>query len=191
MGPYAEVNHYPFDLGGIAGIRRFLERVYGLTEHVIEKEALETTRLLHKTIKKVSEDILDLKFNTAISAMMIYINQAEKVGLSQESYETFITVLSPFAPHICEELWNNVHSSSIHSENFPIFDESLTKDESVTIGVQINGTLRGDVTISPEASETEAVKAVEANEKFAAKLQEGSVAKIIYVPGRILNFIIK
>jgi leucyl-tRNA synthetase len=88
MGPYAETANYPWDMGGIAGIRRFLERVHGLDEHIVELESEEATRILHKTINKVSGDIPQFKFNTAISAMMIFINHAEKSGLSKESYES-------------------------------------------------------------------------------------------------------
>lgn len=191
MGPYGEVNHYPFDLGGIAGIRRFLERVNGLFEHVSDPEPEEMTRALHKMLKKITEDISDFKFNTAISEMMIYVNTVEKSGLSKESYRIFLRVLAPFAPHLTEDLWHAVgNTSSIHSEHYPVFDAALATDTEVTIGVQINGKLRGEITVAPTASEEEVLKAVNENPNLKDKLESGEVKKVIYVPGRILNIII-
>ncbi len=191
MGPYAEVNSYPFDLGGIAGIHRFLERVNGLDEHFVEEESEETTALLHKTIKKVREDVVEFKFNTAISAMMVYINHVEKAGLTRPNYGTLLQLLAPFAPFLAEELWSKHHDSSVHLETYPEFEENLTKDETVVIGVQINGKLRGDIELSPDATEEVAVNMAKNNAKLQAKLDSKEVVKIIYVPGRILNFILK
>jgi len=131
----------------LAGARRFLERVNGLNEHVLDgdvDESTETIRQLNKTIKKVSEDIEAFKFNTAVSAMMIFINVAEKEGLSDNTYATFLQLLAPFAPHLTEELWrDHGMSDSIHLATFPEFDPTLAKDDLVTIGVQINGKMRG------------------------------------------------
>ncbi|MCB9819318.1 leucine--tRNA ligase [Candidatus Nomurabacteria bacterium] len=192
MGPYGEVANYPWDMGGIAGLRRFLERVAGLTEHIKPEEQAVVTKLLHKTIKKVGSDIASYKFNTAISAMMIFVNLAEKDGLTEGSYKTFLKLLAPFAPHLTEELWSNLgNSGSIHIENFPVADESLAKDDEVTIGIQINGKSRGEVTLGVETGEDEAValaKSVSAVEKY---LVDTEVVKVIYVPGRIINFIVK
>src|SRR5690606_14054766 len=115
MGPYGEVTNYPWDMGGIAGLRRFLERVNGLDAHVQETEAESVTRLLHKTIKKVRGDIETYKFNTAISAMMIFVNAAEKDGLTSSTYRTFLKLLAPFAPHLTEELFSaGREGDSIH-----------------------------------------------------------------------------
>ena len=189
MGPYQGTN-YPWDLGGVAGLRRFLERVYGLTEHITDKEPKEATNLLHKTIKKVSEDIAAFKFNTAISAMMIFVNQAEKTGLTLESHSDFLRILAPFAPHITEELWHEAGNiESIHKTNFPVFDAELAKDNAVTIGVQINGKHRGEITISPEASQDEAWEALQNSPDLQNRIASFEVKKIIYVPGRILNII--
>lgn len=191
MGPYAEVNSYPFDLGGIAGIRRFLEKVNGLSTHFTEDEPESIKKLLHKTIKKVTLDVSEFKFNTAISAMMIFVNHAEKDGLSKESHDTFVKLLAPFAPHLTEELWSKSHANSVHIEEYPRFDESLAKDDEVTIGVQINGKLRAQITLSPEADEELAVKKAETEKKILDYLEAGKLLKTIYVPGRILNFIVK
>jgi leucyl-tRNA synthetase len=189
MGPY-EGSNYPWDMGGLAGVRRFLERVYGLAERLSEKEPEAVTRRLHQTIKKVGEDIIALKFNTAISAMMIFVNLAEKEGVSKKTLSTFITVLAPFAPHLTEELWERLGMvSSVHLEAFPDFDPKLALEREVTIGVQINGKLRGSITLAPEASEKEAVAAARAAAELAARLEAVEVKKVVYVPGRILNFI--
>ncbi len=191
MGPY-EGNNYPWDMGGIAGVRRFLERAYGLTEHFVEAESEEITRTLHKTLQKIASDIQEFKFNTAISAMMIFVNLAEKQGLTKASYELFIRALAPFAPHITEEIWEELgHTESVHLMKYPVADPDLARDTSVEIGVQINGKLRGSITIAPDAAEAEALAAAKATPALTERLATGDITKIIYVPGRILNLIIK
>jgi leucyl-tRNA synthetase len=188
MGPFE--NTIAWSQDGLAGARRFLERVNGLADHITENTEAETTRQLHKTIKKVSSDIENFKFNTAISSMMIFINTAEKNGISKSDYKTFLAILAPFAPHLTDELWSvSGESSSIHVSNFPSFDENLARDNEVTIGVQINGKVRGDITVSPEAMEEEVMSAAKANEQLAAKLT-GEITKVIYKPGKILNIIV-
>jgi|AntRauTorckE6833_2_1112554.scaffolds.fasta_scaffold00294_21 leucyl-tRNA synthetase len=193
MGPFE--NTIAWSQDGLAGARRFLERVYGLNEHVLDgdvDESEETIRQLHKTIKKVSEDIEGFKFNTAVSAMMIFINTAEKEGLSDQTYSCFLRLLAPFAPHMAEELWRgHGQTESIHTATFPAYDAALAKDEVVTIGVQINGKARGDITLPPDATEAEAMKLVQADTSLTAKLGDAEIAKIIYVPGRILNILQK
>jgi leucyl-tRNA synthetase len=191
MGPYEGAN-YPFDLGGIAGLRRFLERVNGLTDHVSPDEDKETLRLLHKTIKKVGSDISTYKFNTAISTMMIFVNQAEKTSISKESLLIFLRLLAPFAPHITDELWQEQgNDSSIHLSAFPEADESLTVDESVTIGVQINGKLRGSVVVAPDAEESLVKQMVLDSADLQKYLETGEMVKFIYVPGRIVNIVLR
>jgi leucyl-tRNA synthetase len=191
MGPYAEGASYPWDMGGIAGIRRFLERAYGLSDHVSETEAKEVTAALHKTIKKVTEDMMALKFNTAISALMIFVNLVEKVGLSRESYRTFLVLLAPLAPHLTEELWSvDGSSDSVHTQSFPTFNPDLIADEVVTIGVQINGKLRGDISIAPDADQETAWNRLQSQPDLAARLDGHTVDKVIYVPGRIMNIIV-
>ena len=190
MGPY-EGNNYPWDMGGIAGIRRFLERVYGLTDHMTESEDEAVTRQLHKTIFKVASDVTEFKFNTAISAMMIFVNMAEKAGLTRNTYETFLKLLAPFAPHLTEEIWQELgHTRSIHEETYPVGDETLARDTSVKIGVQVNGKMRGSITVAPDATENEALAAAKAVSAITSKLAEGEVKKVIYVPGKILNIIV-
>ncbi|MEM9336274.1 MAG: class I tRNA ligase family protein [Patescibacteria group bacterium] len=191
MGPYGETANYPWDMGGIAGIRRFLEKVNGLHEHLADTEPESVTKQLHKTIAKLNDDIPVFKFNTAISAMMVFVNLAEKEGLSKESYRTFLTLLAPFATHLSEELWEQAgNTTSIHREPFPEANKELVKDDEVTIGVQINGKHRGEITIAPDASETIALVAAKADAQLAEKLGASEPKKVIYVPGRILNIII-
>ena len=191
MGPYGESVNYPWDMGGIAGAKRFLERFYGLRAEVKETESEETTRLLHKTVKKITEDIKLYKFNTAISAMMIYINHVEKVGVSLSSYQTFCKLLAPFAPHITEEVWLDLNNKdSVHNESFPSYDPELAKDELVTLGVQINGKVRGQITLSPESNEAEALVLAESEKGIKARIKGKEIMKVIYKPGRILNLII-
>jgi leucyl-tRNA synthetase len=193
MGPFE--NTIAWSQDGLVGARRFLERVYGLSEHVMDGDAVEsgtTIRQLHKTIKKVREDIEDFKFNTAISAMMIFLNVAEKEGLSNDTYNAFLRLLAPFTPHISEELWReHGKPKSVHLAPFPEYDTDLTKDAQLTIGVQINGKVRGEITIEPDATEKKAVDKAKESKQIKAKLSEGTIIKTIYVPGRILNFILK
>ena len=190
MGPY-EGGNYPWDMGGIAGLRRFLERSYGLVDHVTDTNSPDVARQLHKTISKVTSDISEFKFNTAISAMMIFVNLAEKEGLTRPSFESFIKILAPFAPHITEEIWHELgYTTSIHHEAFPVADPELARDTTVVIGVQINGKLRGDVTTSPRSSEAEVLVLVQQNPVLKTRLANAQITKVIYIPGKIINLII-
>lgn len=190
MGPY-EGSNYPWDMGGIAGLRRFLERSYGLADHIGDSEREAVTRQLHKTIKKLTLDIPETKFNTAISALMIFVNLAEKEGITRASYESFVKILAPFAPHLTEQIWHDLgHTTSVHLETYPVADPDLARDVAVVIGVQINGKLRGDITISPTATEAEAMQAVKNNPLLASRLEGASIKKTIYIQGKIMNLII-
>lgn len=223
IGPYNEVGQYPWDLGGIAGVRRFLERVWKLAQKVdiTRRPPLKVTRLpdeqresteqseagiietgsklenlLHKTIKKVGEDIENFKFNTAISAMMIFVNEMEKEVVSskqpvaREFFEIFLKLLSPFAPHMAEELWHKFgNKNSIHTEPWPAYDKRKIADDSVTIVVQINGKVRASFKAPIGISEDEAKeKALSMPE--VKKWLNGSIKKVIFVKGRVLNFVI-
>jgi len=190
MGPYGEVTNYPWDMGGIVGIRRFLDRVYGLKTCVGSDDTHETLKLLHKTIKKVKEDIDTYKFNTAISALMVFVNHVEKAGLTHAMYETFLKLLAPFAPHLTEELWSEEgKATSIHEEAWPLYDPAFTRDERVTIGVQINGKMKGTITISPEASQDEALEILKNDPALSPRIS-APIGKVIYVPGKIINLIL-
>jgi len=189
MGPFE--NTIAWSQDGLAGARRFLERINGLAEHLTDDEPKETLTLLHKTIRKVSDDIEAFKFNTAVSAMMIFLNQAEKDGLSASSYRAFLRLLAPFAPHLADELWAaSGQTGSIHQSEFPAFDETLATDEQVVIGVQINGKVRGEITLAPDADEATAVAAARSIGSISSRLHESDPERVIYVPGRILNLIV-
>ena len=139
---------------------------------------------------KLSKDIPEFKFNTSISAMMIFVNLVEKHTLTQGTYETFLQLLAPFAPHLCEELWEAAgKTTSIHLESFPVADQELAHDTEVTIGVQVNGKMRGSITLAPDASEADAMAAVQADQKLTEKIV-GDTKKIIYIPGKIINIIV-
>ncbi len=190
MGPYGEMANYPWDMGGIVGLRRFLERVYGLQDHVIEAEPLLTSQLLHRTLQKLKSDINAYKFNTAISALMIFVNTAEKSGLTKESYQIFLKLLAPFAPHLADELWHEVgNEHSVHEEAFPEADSELARVDEATIGVQVNGKMRGSITISSNATEEEAVKVALKNTAISERVGKG-ITKVIYKQERILNLIV-
>jgi leucyl-tRNA synthetase len=194
MGPYGESANYPWDMGGIVGIRRFLERVNGLSEHVADTETEETTRLLHKTVKKVTEDVTDYKFNTAISALMVFINHTEKQGLTRESYRTFLRLLAPFAPHLTDELWEiEGLPASLHSDDvrqWPEYEARLAMDQEIMLPVQINGKMRGTVLVSPDADEATVLTAIHSETSISAKIVS-AIQKTIYVKGRIINLILE
>jgi leucyl-tRNA synthetase len=191
MGPYGEMTNYPWDMGGIAGLRRFLERVNGLVDHLVESDSDETLRALNKTIKKVTDDVSLYKFNTAISSLMVFINHAEKAGITKSTYEVFLRLLAIFAPHLTEELWHEAgHTASIHSELWPVADLKYLVETSVVIGVQIDGKLRGTITIAPDASESDAVEAATSDPQISSKITS-AIKKVVFVPGRILNLILE
>lgn len=190
MGPYSEGGNFPWDMGGIAGLRRFLERVYGLTDHVQDTEPQETTKLLHKTIKKVTEDIGAYKFNTAISALMIFVNHVEKTSISTESYRVFLQLLAAFAPHLTEELWAaSGAQGSVHVETWPTPDERLLIEDTVTLGIQINGKMRGTVVVRADATEDTVLALIRSDAQLGQRIV-GEIKKVVYVPGRIMNVIL-
>lgn len=189
MGPYGEMANYPWDMGGIVGLRRFLERVYGLSEHITESESTETTQLIHQTITKVTADIEMYKFNTAISSLMIFLNNAEKVCLSRESYLLFLRLLAPFAPHMAEELWHmGGKTTSVHNEAWPTANASLASSSTVTLSVQVNGKMRGTIVIPTDSDESTTLEALQHDAGFATKIP-AEPTRIIYVKNKIINLI--
>ena len=189
MGPFE--NTVAWSTSSLVGSQRFLERVFGLSAHIVDAEADAVSTLLHKTIAKVASDIETFKFNTAISAMMIFINTAEKEGLTQSSYEMFLKLLAPFAPHITEELWERAGNAySIHAESFPEANAALLVESQVTVGVQVNGKVRGSITIPADADEAMAIEIAKSDESIRRHLEGLSIQKVIYVPKRILNMIV-
>ena len=190
IGPYQEVGSYPWNPDGVVGVRRFLERVWRAQEWVGKNDTLALDSALHKAIKKVGEDAAAMKFNTAISALMIFLNALEKEkAIGKKQWELFLTLLAPFAPHMTEELWQaSGHKKSIHLEAWPEFDEALLIDDEITIAIQINGKTRGEVKV-PAAADKAAIEQA-AKEAAAQRLEGKAISRTIVVPDRLVNFVV-
>jgi len=189
IGPFAEPA--PYSHAGMVGTRRFLEKVMDLPGKVVETESEEVTRALHQLIQKVGEDIETQGYNTAVSALMIFVNAVgDGGGLTRQTLQAFACVLSPFAPHIAEEVWSQVGDGLAMQQPWPAFDAELAKDVVVTLGVQVNGKVRGQVTLAVDATEAQARAAAEADEHVQTYLQGKTVKKFVYVPGRIVSFVV-
>ncbi|MFH1712592.1 MAG: leucine--tRNA ligase [Candidatus Jacksonbacteria bacterium] len=204
MGPLEDAK--PWDTKGIKGVRRFLEKVYKIIQNskfnpaslqgqnYNSKFKIDDTVdvLLHKTIKKVGDDIEAFKFNTAISQLMILVNEMQKCDqLSIINYQLLITLLAPFAPHLAEELWSYFgNKESIFRQKWPEYDVNLIKNDLNTIVVQINGKVRDQFNISVDASSEEVLKQARASRKIQKWLDGQQVKKEIYVPNRIVNFVV-
>lgn len=175
---------------GIVGVVRFLERVWRLQGNIVDEKSPDVERSLHKLIRKVGGDIEELKFNTAIAAMMSFVNEVEKSLITKEQYATFVRILAPFAPHIAEELWEaGGGEGSVHTQAWPVFDESLAKDEEVTIAVQVNGKVRGSVVVANDSDEATVLEVVKGEDKLSRWL-EGEPKKVIFVPNRLINLVL-
>jgi leucyl-tRNA synthetase len=192
MGPLEQTK--PWQTSGIQGVRRFLDRVHALGQRELGEEApdTETAKLVARTVKKVGDDIEALRFNTAISAMMILTNHLNGLQkLPRAAYEPLVLCLSPFAPHLAEELWSQLgHRPSIADVPFPVYDPALIHDETIEIAVQVNGKVRGRVQLTRDATEAEARRVALADENVRKFLEGKPEKKLVYVPGRVLNFIV-
>lgn len=192
IGPYNEVSSFPWNPDSVVGVRRFLERVARFAECVSDEDVPELEPILHRTIKKVGDDIGALKFNTAISQLMIFLNHAEKIRkASRTQWDGFIKLLAPFAPFLAEELWYDVghKKSSVHNAQWPSYDAARLEDATITIAVQINGKTRGQASVAPGSDsvtqEAAATKAVQ------DRLHGKKILRTIVVPGRLVNFVIQ
>ena len=185
----------PWSTSGVRGCRRFLERLWRIQEFLEEDEditpQLETN--IHKTIKKVSEDYENLKYNTAIAAMMTLVNDFYAFGrVTRGDFNVLLMLLNPVAPHITEELWSIHNSNSrLTDQKWPEWDESKTVEDIVEIAVQVNGKVRGKVVLSTDAAQEEARAAAMEDEKVKSFCEGKQIVKVIYVPGRILNIVVK
>ena len=192
MGPLEQVK--PWQTSGIQGVRRFLDRVDALTQRELAdgEGDLETRRIVHRTVKKVGEDIEALRFNTAISAMMIlsnHLNSCEQVP--KIAIEKLVLCVAPFAPHLGEELWERLgHPPSVIDAPWPSFDPALCVDDVVDLPVQVNGKVRGKLKAAKDASEEDVTRAALADENVAKFTDGKTLRKVVYVPGRILNLIV-
>jgi leucyl-tRNA synthetase len=201
MGPLEDKK--PWNAHGIEGVHRFLRKVWrefvGSEDALPEKlaseepESVEITRSLHETIKKVTNDYDNIRYNTALSAMMIFMNNLSKApSLSKESAKSFAQLLAPLAPHLAEEVWAKLGGEgSVARATWPTWDESLLKTDDVKIGLLVNGKARGEATISKTADQATALAAAHSNERVAAHLAGKEIVKVIYVPGKILNVVVR
>ncbi len=192
MGDYGAAT--PWNDNAVKGCKRFLERVSGFVDIISEDadtQKLETP--FHKTIKKVSSDIEDMKFNTAIAALMTLTNDIYAVGkVSKEQVQIFAKLLCPFAPHLCEEIWEVTGGEGFLSvQPWPTYEESKTIEAQTEIGVQINGKLRGTVVIPTGAEKEEVFAIAKADERIASLTEGKTFVKEIYVPNRVVNFVVK
>ena len=191
MGDYASAA--PWNDSSVKGCRRFLERVFALQDIVVPETVKALEAPLHKTIKKVSSDIEEQKFNTAIAALMTFMNEVgreKKIG--KEQLLSFVKLLNPFAPHIAEEIYQaQGGEGSLQLASWPEHDEAKTVDESIEIGVQVNGKLRATVTIPTNCEKEEALALAKSDEKVQAALDGKNLVKEIYVPNKIVNLVVK
>ena len=191
MGDYASAA--PWNDSSVKGCRRFLERVFALQDIVVPETVKALEAPLHKTIKKVSSDIEEQKFNTAIAALMTFMNEVGKEKqIGREQLLSFVKLLNPFAPHIAEEIYQaQGGEGSLQLASWPEHDEAKTVDESIEIGVQVNGKLRATVTIPTDCEKEEALALAKADEKVQAALEGKNLGKEIYVPNKIVNLVVK
>ena len=185
----------PWSTSSIKGCRRFVERIWNLQNSLNDEKGHSRSleRAINKTVKKVTEDIEGMKFNTAIAAMMSLLNETDKVGsISREDYKTIINLLNPFAPHITEELWEMQGFDGFCSlADWPEYDEALCTDSEVEIAVQVNGKLRSRITVAVDADQDTVLAAAKAEQKVADELSGGNIVKEIYIKGKLVNIVVK
>jgi leucyl-tRNA synthetase len=191
IGPFEEVAIW--DEKGIEGVYRFLNRVWNLFQLPFEDRSpkIEQERAIGKAIKKVEQDILTFRFNTAVSALMILLNELSKEKKqNKEILEKFSLILAPFAPHLAEELWAKLGNKvSIHLQPWPVYDAKILEDESITIAVQVNGKIRDSLLVSPFVTEKEVVKMAKSSDRVCKYIEDKEIKKLIYIKGKILSIV--
>ena len=208
MGPFDQAIAWSEE--AIVGPRRFLEKVWRIGQQVLKQknssgltlpgvpvgthtvQNYSVSKLLHKTIKKVSEDIESMRFNTAISAMMILTNEMEKKeNLSQKDFKSFLQILSPFAPHVTEELWHGLgEKKSVNLSTWPKWDESLLMDEEIKIALQVNGKVRAELVIQMNMPEEDIKKKALTNQTIMKHVAGKEPKRVIYVKNRLVNIVL-
>lgn len=197
MGPLEQTK--PWNSRGVSGVHRFLSRIWrlvagdeGLSTTMVDGDPNdETLRQLHRTIKKVTEDTEELRYNTAIAAMMEYVNFLYKLDtVPKSAVAPLVQMLAPYAPHTAEELWERLgNEPSVINAPWPSFEEKWLEDDSYELAVQVMGKLRGEITVPKDADEEAVVKLARANPKVEEHLTGKTIRRVIFVPGRILNFV--
>ena len=186
----------PWSPSSIKGCRRFIERFYNLQTIVIDSDEIrpELEKEFHKTIKKVSDDIENIKFNTAIAALMALINVITNVGsITNKELAVFAILMNPFAPHVTEEIWDvcNLGDGILAEAKWPEYDESKCVDDTVEIVVQVNGKIKAKLVIPADAQQDEAISLAKADEKVMEAISGMNIVKEIYVKGKLVNIVVK
>ncbi|MEI6316842.1 MAG: class I tRNA ligase family protein, partial [bacterium] len=195
MGPFEAT--LPWSTESIIGSRRFIERVWRFAQKIkmqkINPKAKSSCEMIiHKTIKKVTEDIANFSFNTSVSQMMICMNEMEKAEIvTADDFKKFIQILAPFAPYVAEDLWHEFgEKKSVNISTWPKFDEKKIVAEIVNIAIQVNGKLRGIITTKIDSTQNEIEELVKKDEKIMSFFEGRNPQKIIYVPNRLMNFVV-
>lgn len=190
IGPFAEP--VPWQTNGLVGMRRFLEKTTNLVDLIAETESKEVTRALHQTIKKVSEDVEAMRFNTAVSAMMMFVNTVKEQGsITKESFNAFLIVLCLFAPHLANELNQQTGGTEfLETYPWPAFNPALIVEDVIQMAVQINGKARGLIQIAPDAEESVVMELATTDPNIQKYLEGQVIKKVVYVKGRILNIVL-
>ncbi len=192
MGPFEDVK--PWNTESIKGAHRFLEKLARLQLHIADGEPDQATqRVVHGTIKSVTSDIENFQFNTAISAMMILANTLNDLStIPRQSYEALVLLAAPFAPHLGEELWERLgNSDSVFTQPWPTYNEAFLKVDAVTVAVQVNGKVRDTIELDVEASEEQAIQLAQASVNVQKHLENKTIVKVIYIPQKIVNIVVK
>jgi leucyl-tRNA synthetase len=211
MGPFEA--SLPWSTDNIVGSRRFVERVWKLTSKVTSRvskslfdkggttagseqwshDRKKMEMIMHQTVKKVTEDIDHFAFNTAVSAMMIAVNEMEKIPeIAQKDFELFLKILSPFAPHVAEELWHTLgHTTFIVTEKWPQADPKKMQSEEVIIVVQVNGKVRGQILCARDMSDSDVSLTARQNVDVDKWLTGKEIVKTIHIPNRLVNFVVR
>jgi leucyl-tRNA synthetase len=206
IGPWNQSANWSVE--GMGGSYRFLQRVWTLTQEIIEvsnkpdsADAKQLKRIIHRTIKKVSHDLADLSFNTAVSAMMEAVNSmytlknelpfADAPKAWRWALMNFLQLLAPFAPHISEELWSQLgQTDSIHISSWPAYDEQFVVSDKLTIVVQVNGKVRADFEVAPDATEAEITALASSHDRVKLHLKDQKIKRTVYVTGKLVNFVV-
>jgi leucyl-tRNA synthetase len=192
MGDYQQDAAWSVD--SLKGCKRFIDRTIRLGEKLNNKDGYKNEALAHKTIKKVTEDLTTLKYNTAVAALMIMLNEYEKYedGISKDEYRLLLTLLNPIAPHITEEL-NEVYKlgKPICESSWPEYDEKKIIEDSITIGVQVNGKLRGTIDIEVDEQEDSIKQKAMNDENVKRHLEDKTIVKVIVIKNKIVNIVVK
>ena len=179
---------------GVRGCRKYLERVFNLTDLIVDGEeySKELEVVINQTIKKVSEDYENLKFNTAIAQLMTLLNEMKSLGkITKKDFKTYITLLNPVAPHMTEELWEMMaYEGELNQTTWPSYDEDKLSFDSFEMPVQINGKVRATVMMDKDASKEDAIKSAQEDNNIKSYIEGKEIRKIIYVPGKILNIVV-